>query len=541
MNKEQERAPETQSPAEEHWLDPASQQQWAALRERVRAGREALRARFVAWRERERVRRDTPLIPGRIGMLPTWAWMTLAVGFGLAVRLYFHHIKAGMHFPDEMYQYLEPAYWKKYGDGWLPWEYRRGVRNWILPGYYGGLIEIGEALGYERWALHRFLTLHSACLSVVIVPMAFRLGFAVGRGDGRLAVLSAFAVALFPYLGYFAPHTLSGLHGMIFITWAMALWMEQVAFPDHVSRVRRSFLIGVLFGLAVVSRYTLLMFIPLVALDYNFRSRFAELLSAAAGLLFVMAILGWIDLLTWGRPLHSFAEFFNYNLLADGSSQHGTSRTSFYWELSLGSRLGGGRWLLLLPMTLFFHRHWRLMIGWLVPLLLLTAVKHKEERFLMQMWPLFLVAAMSGWLAVVGALGHIRRLKAWSHWPRAQVGGLALALMLVVVLNARGLPPDEMRLHADTFEAQSWIGSQPDASGMLQDERVMSGGGYLLMHRSIPQLEFWEPLVDHTLFNYVAVLRPERIALMEGREDFEAVAHFGEVVVFKRRAAKGQK
>ena len=122
----------------------------------------------------------------RLWGLSNEIWLVVAVILGLALRLYYAAVKAGMHYPDELYQYLEPAYWHIHGFGDLVWEYERGVRNWILPSYYGGLIEIGEAIGLHTWRLHRFLAYHNAILSVLVVPAGFRLGRHRQRGAGDL-------------------------------------------------------------------------------------------------------------------------------------------------------------------------------------------------------------------------------------------------------------------------------------------------------------------------------------------------------------------
>ena len=505
---------------------------WRGAKGRVAVVRPGLRS----WREAraaERVRRSAASWERAAG-LPVWVWIVLAVAVGLGVRLYYFAIEAGIHYPDEMFQYLEPAHARMHGFAWLPWEFDRGVRNWILPGYYGGLMEICEWLGLRAWSLHRALALHNALLTLLIIPAGFRLGRAVGRGDVRLGILTAFAAAAFPLFSYFSPHTLSEVHGLVFTTWAYALWAEQVAFPDAFGRVRRAFAVGVLLGAAFICRYTLVVFVPLVALDYNFRSRFRELAWFAVGLGVALAALGVVDAATWGKPFHSVIEYFRYNLIQDGASEHGIMPRWFYWREAFVARLGFGRWLLLVPMLLAFRRHWRMIAAWVIPFAAMTLIKHKEERFLLSIWPFVLVAGLSGTLALADGLRHVRRLRRWRFFGAlrpALAAGVMAAVCVLAFVGTRALP---MRWLSGIFAAQSWIGRQPDATGVLIDERQHLNGGYVLLDRNVPELQYNTTIGSHRIYNYVAAHDEALIRTLERGTQFRRVVQFEDVVVFRR-------
>lgn len=511
----------------------------APVREHV----EQLRARFVAWRavqaETARVHASAP--PPTLAGRPTWVWLAVALLLGLGVRLYYYAIKGGMHYPDEIFQYLEPAYEHIHGFAWLPWEYDRGVRNWVLPAYYGGLIEIGETFGLRGWALHRALTLHSTLLSLLIVPAGWRLGVAVGRGDQRLGALTAFALALFPVFGYFAPHTLSELHGLLATTWAYTLWMEQQGPPERTGRVRKAFWVGLLLGAAVICRYTLVVFVPLVALDYQFRSRLRELFAASAGFLVAMALLGWVDLMTWGRPFHSFIEYVDYNLLENGASHHGVMSHDFYWREAFVERLGLARWLLLAPALALFRRHWRMILAWVIPFVGLSLIGHKEERFLLSIWPFVLAAGLSGALGLADWLRTLPRVARLRHAAHVPVALATAVLVVVCAANFHGTAKLPMRWLADVFRAQSWVGEQEDVTGVLIDERQHITGGYVLLGRNVPQVGLVQSLLAHHVFNYVIAHHQDTIEQMSRRRDFERLEEFEGAVVFRRvEGAKGR-
>ena len=505
---------------------------WKRLREKTAALRPDLRS-WGAARAAERVRRGEASRT-RVAGLPVWAWIALAAVVGLALRLYYFFIQTGIHYPDEIFQYLEPAHVRMHGFGWLPWEFGGGVRNWILPGYYGGLMEIGEAFGLRGWSLHRALALHNALLTLLIVPAGYRLGRAVGRGDERLGILSAFAVAAFPPFAYFAPHTLSEVHGLLFTTWAYALWAEQVAFPDRFGGRRQALLVGLLLGAAFLCRYTLALFVPLVVLDCNFRGRFRELGWLALGLGLMLVVLAVVDAATWGKPFHSLNGYLRYNLIQDRSADHGIMPRWFYWNEAFAARLGPGRWLLLAPMALAFWRHWRMIIAWVVPFAALTLFRHKEERFLLSIWPFLLVGGLSGMLALADALRHVGRLRTRSWFGPLRTGAVAGLLAAVCVWAFVGTSKLPTSWLGGYFAAQSWVGRQPDATGLLTDTRRHLNGGHMVLGRNIPFLQYNATLVTHPIYNYVAVHEPKLIESMEHRPEFQEVGEFDDVVLFRR-------
>ncbi|MDF1564326.1 MAG: glycosyltransferase family 39 protein [Deltaproteobacteria bacterium] len=455
------------------------------------------------------------------------AWLGLAalLVLGLAVRLYYFSIKAGMHYPDEIFQYLEPAYWVRHGDAWLPWEYARGVRNWVLPAYYGSLMTLGEWLGYQGWELHRLLTLHNTLFGLLLIPAGLRLGRAASRGDERVAWLTGLFLAAFPLFGYFGPHTLSELHGLLLTTWAYALWMEQVAAEDREGDRRKAFVVGLLLGGAFVTRYTLLVFVPVVALDYLLFSRKRQFVAATAGFLTMIALLAIVDWITWGVPLHAFIEYVRYNLIEDGASHHGVSPLDFYWQEAFVERLGHARWLLVLPALAFARAHWRMLGGWLLPFVAFSVIRHKEERFLLSIWPFLLVGALVAWFALLDRLPRRR----WS-------AGLATALLLLVCgANFVGVSKMRMRWKAGIFQAQDFVGQQADATGLLLDDRLHLNGGYTLLNRSIPQLQFHTGHLRNRLYNYVAVYEERSLQQMRRWRGFEEVATFEDTTVFRRQ------
>src|SRR3569833_172298 len=70
-------------------------------------------------------------------------WLAAAAGlFAFAMVL----VLRGRAHPDEIFQYLEPAYRAVHGYGREAWEWRDGVRNWFAPGLLAIAIAALDAL-----------------------------------------------------------------------------------------------------------------------------------------------------------------------------------------------------------------------------------------------------------------------------------------------------------------------------------------------------------------------------------------------------------
>src|SRR5262249_42066810 len=152
-------------------------------------------------------------------------WVALGCVFmvSLLLRVVAYEMKPALH-PDEIFQYLEPAWWHLHGVGWKSWEWRDGVRSWVLPSYHGGWMELLSWFGAGNGkTAHSFLQLHWAFASLAMVWAGYEAGrlmcqrFAGPKAhavddleDGwQGGLLAALLVGLFPSMLYYAPHTLS--------------------------------------------------------------------------------------------------------------------------------------------------------------------------------------------------------------------------------------------------------------------------------------------------------------------------------------------
>ncbi|MEE7548470.1 4-amino-4-deoxy-L-arabinose transferase, partial [Xanthomonas sp. Kuri4-1] len=110
------------------------------------------------------------------------------------------------HHPDEVWQYLEPAHHLAFGRWVVAWEYRDGIRTWLIPALLALPMTLGDALapaGPLYLLLPRLLLV---LLSLSVVACATAMGLRLSRLHGAMA---GFATAVWAELVYFAPRAMS--------------------------------------------------------------------------------------------------------------------------------------------------------------------------------------------------------------------------------------------------------------------------------------------------------------------------------------------
>lgn len=439
----------------------------------------------------------------------------------LAARLAVWAWSGGFHYPDEIFQQVEPAHWLRTGNGWLAWEWGRGLRSWILPGLYAGMLELLHLAGLDGLAALRALTLHNALWSAAIVPAGWSIGRSLApAGEERSTAFSVAALfSLWPTLAYFAPHTLSETPGLVLMAFGYAGWLA--ARREGGDELRYALLAGLLFGLAGMVRFTngFHMLVPLA--DLLFRRRFDALRRLVLGALPGTLLLGGVDWASWGIPFHSVIEHVRYNWLEGRASEHGTSPWHTYFTVALWERLGPLAPLAAILLVIGAARAPLVGLAAFVPLVLLSTVAHKEERFVANGWPLLLA------LLALGLLALARR-------ARGGAPVIAGVLALLVISNAAGTAHLPWRWRSDVFLAQDWAGRQHDATGLLVDGRAHLNGGHLLLARPIPQA----PLTHHPQagpsFNYAVTC--DRDQGHWAARGWREAAAFGTCVVRRRES-----
>jgi hypothetical protein len=458
-------------------------------------------------------------------------------------------------YPDAQFQYVEPAWRRVTGFGLQTWEYREGLRSWVMPGYHGGWMALLHACGVRGAWIGRFLILHWAVASLVMVWAAYRSGSAIGRRLERVrprsllpdgassGLLAAVLVATFPLLGVYSLEPLSELPSMIAFVAAMAFVADAVEVPRGRPVWRPTLLAGALLSFAACVRdaNAPLALVPVAWLLVGRRGSALQWMKnigwLALGAIGPVLLFGIVDALTWGGFLSSVVHHLRFNVIEHGAEGFGREPARAYFE-RLANRSPVGLLLLLVPALVGIRATWPYVGSAVALIALATSQPHKEERFVVLAYPLLLIAAggVAGrWLrpprAPVPAAAPASRVRAL--WGTARRALVVLGVLAVVVDGALHLRKFDYDMPRSRFAADAWIGAQPGVTGLLVDWPYFTGG-YLWFGHTVPLLKYERDLLANALFSHV-LMRKEDGAIPDiVKAGFKTVYERDGVVVLQR-------
>jgi hypothetical protein len=303
--------------------------------------------------------------------------------------------------PDEIFQILEPA-WRMLGHAsTVTWEWRYGIRGWLLPTLMTGPVALGEWIAPGGTGAFLVPRLAAALASLSIVTSAWFFGARISRTH---AIIAAFVTAIWFEIVLFAPHTLSEPLATAVILPAALLLTRASPSQGHLA------LGGALLALAFVLRFQYAPAIAVLALgacwDY-----WRRLIPLVAGASIGLALGSAADVANGTLPFAWLIANVQQNLLHARAAQFGvTPATTYLYSF----------WLMwsvaILPLSLAIWQG-----GRHAPLLLTTAVVnlvfhsligHKEYRFI------FLSVVLLIVVAALGSADWIQRLQANQAWRR---------------------------------------------------------------------------------------------------------------------------
>ncbi len=391
----------------------------------------------------------------------------------LGIRLCAFATHTYIAFPDETFQYLEPAQRLAFGSGVVTWEYIDGIRSWLLPGGIAAILRAVALLDPDPRTGIAVLRILCILASLAIPYAGYRIA---ERSAGRGAALAVGVLcALSPQAIYYAPVIMTdGL--------ATDAAMLAIAFAHRPARA------GLLFGLACALRYQYAPILAVVALWQYAPTPRALGTVVLAGLAVVVPTLGLLDLLTWGAPFQSV--WLNY--LRNGpqgfSQAMGAEHWSYYLQyflvawgaatpVAVGLAILGARLVPAVALTV------ALTIG----LHMLPA--HKELRFI-----LLANVALPVPIGVGIAILVERYAPSRAAWPIPTVLALVLALTLGWGTLSRATAADDWHRDASMLAATATARSFEGACGLaIRSIWVYRTGGYTYWRRDLPiYFETWD-------------------------------------------------
>jgi hypothetical protein len=306
--------------------------------------------------------------------------------------------------PDEHFQSLEPAFHALTGQGFLSWEWQVGYRPWTVPGFYLPILWLyGKFASLSGpWPIV-LCRLASATLSVVC--LLYLLSIVKKEFSDRayewlflaLGLCSGFVLSI--SVSTHSENIATSLYWIGF-----ALVYKQSQHEKYLAATA-----GLLLGLSVALRFQMLalvlptLFIFTGTQWYKTKSGAWYAYSILFGFVAAVALLGAIDLVTYGRPFHSWLQHYQYNFVQKVSDLYGVSPWyEYFWLLKKADGWWAASTLValimaaLLVVTLSVRGKSRLngkadLMLLVVPSALYAVahffIGHKELRFLYPTWP----------------------------------------------------------------------------------------------------------------------------------------------------------
>jgi GPI mannosyltransferase 3 len=334
---------------------------------------------------------------------PLFAVILVAIAVRLPIAFW-----PNINHPDEIFQYLEPA-WRMLGhDTIVTWEWRDGIRGWFLPTLFVGPVALGDWLapgGRGAFMVSR-LVVAFASLSIVISAWCF--GARISRTH---AIVAALATAVWFELVYFAPHTLGE-------PLATALILPAALLLTGGLSQKRLLIGGGLLALAFVWRFQYAPTMVIFVLGACWR-QWRNAIPLIVGGLVVLSLAAMVDVAHGVVPFEWLFRNIEQNLLHDRASEFGVAPAIAYVQLLLVIWSGA---VVLLLCALW--RGWRhaplLIVAAVVNIAFHSSIEHKEYRFIFLSVALLIIAA------ALGSGDWVQRMQekpAWRPWALPVVAG----------------------------------------------------------------------------------------------------------------------
>lgn len=423
---------------------------------------------------------------------------------------------------DEIFQYLEPALRRAGHHAVTTWDWREGIRSWLVPGAISKIIEIEDALGVARSPLIVRILFSIASLMVAAVFLLH--GWLQDKQRGLW--ICGVAGALWPDIACASFRTLGETLGGNFLATGVILANITAVFYKDASR-RRVFILlatsSMLLGTATAVRFQFgpaaLFAIALTTWQLGLRRSFFPLVS---GFLPPIALLGLVDGLTLSYPFQSVFHNYYVNSVMGVADTFGC-RSPFFYLYKITTYWGAAT----VPVCFLISRTPAAARSPLLSAIFLifyhSTIPHKEISFIYPATPLLILCAST-------SLAHMLRVKGSEVLRRAIV---AEVLICVSVFISTFAP--HLKEKSDPVKLQILANKKKDMCGLAildSDKTWGAFGGYSYMRSGKALYLFTTPAevaVNASRYDYL--IGKKTISIFE--PDFEIVSCHDQFCLYK--------
>ncbi len=465
------------------------------------------------------------LYPSESKPQPVWTWFKWVVLTGLILRMAYAGYSDYVWHADEILQYLEQGHRLTFGYGLIPWEYRFGLRSWLLPGFVSSILSLSKVLGLD----HPNSYIHLVRFVFVCISM----GIPIGMYFFARSAFSEPAARIALVFGCFWYELVVMAHKSLTSTVATSLFFLALASATSRSPYRKVWFTGLLLSLVAMLR---IQYVPLVGLlfvlvflssERNRKLHFT--LSAVLG----ATLIGSVDAFTWGSWGFSLFQNFQLSFFLKVHQNFGASPW-YEYGLNLFATSAGLLLLALILSVVFARRYLFVLLCAAAVLLPHTWIEHKEYRFIFVLAPLFLVLIADS----IERLSQQR--KRWQPLLLAIPLTISLAGLLQLLPQQKTVYPGSFFQQRENLQVYRYLSSQPDVSGVYDLVSWWAhSGGYYYLHKDVP-LYFWRGFrrkrPNRNVHQYVShIISPAKTPSFPG---FKRLKRMGSLQVWKNKSQK---
>lgn len=403
-------------------------------------------------------------------------WLFALLAIALVLRVGIAIAFPSIYHPDETFQYWEQGYRLAFGNGVIPWEYRTGIRSWIVPGFIAGIMSAVENMSGNSTVWRVAIQFILAASSLSIVATAFLWARRLS-GTGA-AILAGFVTSIWFEFIYFSAKPLTEV-----IAAALLFPAAYMLCASDNPSSRARIVGGGLLGLAFVLRFHTAPMIMVIGVASMLRSPWPRWTVQVAAAALIVLASAWLDWQTLGSPLQSIWKNFTVNVINDKASTFGESPV--FWYLMLYANAWPGFVVPMLAFILVGTR--RAPLLFLAPLALLLShslIAHKEYRFLYPTLPFVLTLASVGASELFALCTRHLSVGVRRNWFFALAFGWLITSASLAAHN--GFRPNFIK-DAGSMRAFEVIRDYPKACGVAYFRKHWAGmPGYAVLQRDIP-------------------------------------------------------
>ncbi|MDP9086810.1 MAG: hypothetical protein M3N02_08610, partial [Pseudomonadota bacterium] len=378
--------------------------------------------------------------------------------------------------PDELWQYMEPARHIVAGRWVETWDFRSGLRSWLLPMILSGPMALGYAIAPDARLDLLFARLFCALLSTLAVLACVHIGRRLSPAHGLIAGV---ATGCWFELVYFGPRTAAEPVATSLALLAAVLLLRR----GTVSMLSAGLLIAL--GCAIRLQYLPALAILVIGSIGLNRRRYSLVLAGGLG---GLAISGLADFTMGAVPFQWVWRSYFVNVTQGKAASFGVE--PYWWYGKEAWNLYGAAIFAILPLVVVGGRRYPwLFASAMVNLAFHSCIAHQEYRFIFYTVFLFIL------LAAIGSVDLWSRYVRQSPSIPRRLASLPVLgsswLMLSALSAGLGSAPARWGVNGRMIAAWKTAGDVADVCGVAVYRIAdMPAASYAVLSRDVPIYQF---------------------------------------------------